>query len=178
MKKEAATLMALRFAEIYSKTGNATRSAKEAGYSEKTAYSQGSRLLKRGDVQEYLRAARLDRTVLAQQTFNEIVEVKDKALKFLADMEASGDSEDRARAFAVTFKYQELLSRCCGLLVEQPPPPADRDAILKSLQELVKALPKYAPLKIIDAPLALEAPKNGNGWHSIEEKPNGNGEAH
>lgn len=42
------------FVTEYIKSGNATQSAILAGYSEKTAYSQGSRLLKNGEVQQYL----------------------------------------------------------------------------------------------------------------------------
>lgn len=42
------------FVTEYIKSGNATQSAIAAGYSEKTAYSQGSRLLKNDEVQQYL----------------------------------------------------------------------------------------------------------------------------
>lgn len=45
IKKEM-TERKFRFCEYYAKTHNATKSAILAGYSEKTAYSQGSRLLK------------------------------------------------------------------------------------------------------------------------------------
>lgn len=44
-----------RFCQEYSKLGNATQSAVEAGYSEKTAYSAGQRLLKNVEVQERLK---------------------------------------------------------------------------------------------------------------------------
>lgn len=42
------------FVTEYIKSGNATQAAIAAGYSEKTAYSQGSRLLKNVEVQQYL----------------------------------------------------------------------------------------------------------------------------
>lgn len=42
------------FVTEYIKSGNATQAAIAAGYSEKTAYSQGSRLLKHVEVQQYL----------------------------------------------------------------------------------------------------------------------------
>lgn len=42
------------FADYYIETGNATESAKKAGYSEKTAYSQGSRLLKDAEISAYI----------------------------------------------------------------------------------------------------------------------------
>lgn len=42
------------FADYYLKTSNATESAKRAGYSEKTAYSQGQRLLKNVELRAYI----------------------------------------------------------------------------------------------------------------------------
>lgn len=44
----------LVFAEEWLKTTNATQSAIKAGYSERTAYSAGSRLLKKVDVKQYI----------------------------------------------------------------------------------------------------------------------------
>lgn len=44
----------MRFTEYYNATGNMTEAAVKAGYSKKTAYSQGNRLLKNAEVQEYL----------------------------------------------------------------------------------------------------------------------------
>lgn len=43
-----------RFAEAYARSGNATQAAKEAGYSCKTAYSVGQRLLKNAEVKKFL----------------------------------------------------------------------------------------------------------------------------
>lgn len=44
-----------RFADAYCETANATQAAKAAGYSAKTAYSQGERLLKNVEVKKYIR---------------------------------------------------------------------------------------------------------------------------
>ena len=44
-----------RFAEIYAAEPNATRAAEAAGYSGKTAYSQGQRLLKNVEVATHIR---------------------------------------------------------------------------------------------------------------------------
>jgi phage terminase small subunit len=44
----------VKFCQRYHVLGNATQAAKEAGYSAKTAYSQGGRLLKRVEVKRYL----------------------------------------------------------------------------------------------------------------------------
>ena len=42
------------FADYYIETGNATEAAKRAGYSEKTAYSTGNRMLKNVEVSTYI----------------------------------------------------------------------------------------------------------------------------
>ena len=47
-------LMQQKFAEYYYQCGNATLSAEQAGYSSKTAYSQGQRLLKNVEVSAYI----------------------------------------------------------------------------------------------------------------------------
>ena len=44
-----------RFCQEYSKLGNATQSAINAGYSEKTAYSSGQRLLKDVEIQQRIK---------------------------------------------------------------------------------------------------------------------------
>lgn len=47
-----------RFAIEYAMSGNATQSAKNAGYSEATAYSQGQRLLKNVEVAEKIESVK------------------------------------------------------------------------------------------------------------------------
>ncbi len=49
------TLKQQRFADEYIISGNATRSAINAGYSKKTAKSQGQRLLTNVDIQEFVK---------------------------------------------------------------------------------------------------------------------------
>lgn len=43
-----------KFCEYYVELANATEAAKRAGYSEKTAYSQGQRMLKNVEIQKYV----------------------------------------------------------------------------------------------------------------------------
>lgn len=50
-----------KFAEAYADHGNATRAAKEAGYSERSAHAQGCDLLKHPDVRAYIDAVRTER---------------------------------------------------------------------------------------------------------------------
>lgn len=46
------TLKQKKFVDAYIESGNATKAAKVAGYSEKTAYSEGNRLLKNAEVKQ------------------------------------------------------------------------------------------------------------------------------
>lgn len=43
-----------KFAEYYAESGNAADAARKAGYSERSAYSQGERLLRNDEVREYI----------------------------------------------------------------------------------------------------------------------------
>lgn len=43
-----------KFCEYYVELANATEAAKRAGYSEKTAYSQGQRMLKNVETQKFI----------------------------------------------------------------------------------------------------------------------------
>lgn len=45
-----------KFAELFAANPNATEAAKEAGYSERTARSQGQRLLTNVDIMQYIKA--------------------------------------------------------------------------------------------------------------------------
>lgn len=54
-KRKRLTPKQARFAEEYLIDGNATQAALRAGYSERSAYSQGQRLLKKDEVQECIR---------------------------------------------------------------------------------------------------------------------------
>lgn len=71
-----------RFIDAYLVSGNATQAAIEAGYSERSAYSQGSRLLKNAEVLEQVEG-RLQANAMTV----------DEALSRLADM-ARGDLSD------------------------------------------------------------------------------------
>ncbi len=54
MSRSKLTEQKKKFADYYIECGNATEAAKKAGYSEKTAYSQGQRLLKDVEVSAYI----------------------------------------------------------------------------------------------------------------------------
>lgn len=67
----------LKFAEEWLKTTNATQSAIKAGYSARTAYSAGNRLLKKVDVKQYIDER------LAEMKENSIADT-DEVMQFLS----------------------------------------------------------------------------------------------
>lgn len=79
----------LRFAQKYWETGNATQSAKDAGYSEKSAYAQGSALLKdpriRAKIKEYEEESRMQ---LQQQFSRDAVVARKIMFNIMKDPDA------------------------------------------------------------------------------------------
>lgn len=67
--------MQLKFAEEFIRTGNRSEAARLAGYSEKTAGAQGSRLLKNVKVAEYIR-------IRMQKQQEELVASADEVIQF------------------------------------------------------------------------------------------------
>lgn len=96
------------FADYYLMNGNnATQAAKDAGYSAKTAYSQGQRLLKNVEIMEYIRA---------QQ--------KKAASDRAADADAvrafwSQTMTDEAERINNRLKASELLAKSYGMFTQQ-----------------------------------------------------------
>lgn len=71
----------LKFAEEWLKTTNATQSAIKAGYSARTAYSAGNRLLKKVDVKQYIdeRLAEMQESSIADT--NEVMQFLSSAMR-------------------------------------------------------------------------------------------------
>lgn len=85
------------FIEHYLRTGNATESAKRSGYSNKTAYAIGSRLLKNVEV-----VAELTKRgqMVAQKTDIDVSEL----LSELRTISRTGDKWHRLRAYDMLLK--------------------------------------------------------------------------
>jgi phage terminase small subunit len=62
------------FADEYLNDFNATQAAIRAGYAERTAYSQGQRLLKHVEVSEYIQARLSDITMSAEEVLTRLAE--------------------------------------------------------------------------------------------------------
>lgn len=63
------------FIDAYLKTFNATKAAKEAGYSEKTAYSIGSELLKKPEIKEAIRTRMSENAMDANEVLYHLAEI-------------------------------------------------------------------------------------------------------
>jgi phage terminase small subunit len=90
----------LRFAQEYTVDLNATQAAIRAGYSTKTAYSQGQRLLKKDEIQDAIREANRKRSeatgITAEWVLTGIAEI--------ATREDARDA-DRLKAFELLGKH-------------------------------------------------------------------------
>lgn len=80
-----------RFAIEYASSGNATQAAKNAGYSEATAYSQGQRLLKNVEVAEMINSIKVQ---LAEDLRSEMVREASTAFNVLTSIMKSSEARD------------------------------------------------------------------------------------
>lgn len=83
-----------RFAEYYHECGNASLSAERAGYSPKTAYSQGQRLLKNVEVSAYIQE-------LSQQEQNVCIMSAIQRQEMLSDIARNEDNAPIERIRAI-----------------------------------------------------------------------------
>lgn len=104
-----------RFAEYYAEAPNATKAAEAAGYSAKTAYSQGQRLLKNAEIATHIHE-------LQEQAASDRILSINRARALLSDIAVSDNVAMSARLRAV-----DLLLRSAGAMLspaapkEQPP---------------------------------------------------------
>ena len=119
-----------RFADEYLICSNATEAAKKAGYSEKTAYSIGQRLLKKVEVKSYIdeRLKILESEKIAQA--DEVMKYLTKVLRGQETeetivVEGQGDGIFKARKIEKEIspkdklKAAELLGKIYGLFTDK-----------------------------------------------------------
>ena len=116
------------FATQYLQDNNATQAATRAGYSKKTAYSQGQRLLKNVEVAAFIKAQQTEAT--------EQVELSQKyVLDGLMEIAASDQAVSaRVRAYELLGKHQGMF----GDRIEISEIPSDEtiDEWIKSLEDI------------------------------------------
>jgi phage terminase small subunit len=90
------------FVEAYLAKPNATEAARRAGYSEKTAYSQGQRLLKNVEIQKMVEGRIEEAGMTADEILNELAAI------------ASGDYTlyrgDKVKSLELLGKYRKLFT--------------------------------------------------------------------
>ena len=91
--------------------GNVTRSAKAAGYSEKTAYSQGHRLLKNVEIANAIKAGQKDIAKRNGLTIDDII----KELEEARTAALTAESPQSSAAVAATMGKAKVL----GMLVDK-----------------------------------------------------------
>lgn len=91
-----------RFCEEYVRLGNATQSAIEAGYSKKTAYSQGQRLLKNVGVQNYI-------AELNEDLKKDSIAGADEVLQFLTSVMREEQTEEVLRLDGEGVQVKETI---------------------------------------------------------------------
>lgn len=99
-----------KFAELYAANPNATEAAKGAGYSKKTARSQGQRLLTNVDIKKYI---------------NELQEeAASERIMSLAEVKAfwSDTMNDTKEKMSNRLKASELLARSAGAFIPSGKP--------------------------------------------------------
>lgn len=115
-----------KFCEYYVELGNATEAAKRAGYSEKSAYSQGQRMLKnvetRNFIDSLIKRYKSDKTASAEEVlefFAAVMRDKSEAMKnrlkaaenlakrYGLDKNSSSESNDDNDATAINFIFTD-----------------------------------------------------------------------
>lgn len=109
-----------KFCDEYMKTGNATQSAKNAGYSKDTAYSIGNRMLKNVEVISYLKEKQNDEELdIKKEILKRQKALTDVLEKLLKGDESLGDVRDEVR-YNLAVKYSEQLNKMQGAYIETP----------------------------------------------------------
>ena len=103
-----------RFVQEYLVDLNATQAAVRAGYSEKTACEQGSRLLANVKVQEAVQKAKAERQERTEITADMVV----KELQSVAFAKAA-DYTDASLKYSNKLKALELLGKHLGMFTEK-----------------------------------------------------------
>ena len=91
-----------RFCEYYAECSNAAEAARRAGYAQKTARSQGQRLLTKDDIQAYIKELQ---EAVATVRINSLKQVK----AFWSDV-----MNDKEAKISYRLKASELLAKSAG----------------------------------------------------------------
>lgn len=150
--KSKLNLKQQKFAEEYIKSGNATKSAIKAGYSEKTAATNSTKLLKNTNVAKYIEAIRdemMDDSILTGREvlyhLSQIATAKVTERDFLVNKKAEY-IENENNPDKMQLVYNEHV-----VMVEKPPKISDRN---KALELLGKHHKLFTDVQDVNAQIA------------------------
>lgn len=176
----------LKFAAAYAVHGNGTKAAIEAGFAPKSAAVTASKLIRRAKIQDLIRARDVNRSVHAQETYRNLIDLGRAAMAQLGKTwgDASSSLAERVKILDAAGRALERLGRVEGLLLPEPAGGDGRTLVL-NLQQLVQIFNTNYADAGKPAGAMLEAAKEGGGlssppipaeWKSIDES-GGNGHA-
>jgi len=111
MAKKVITDKQKAFADHYlANGGNATKAAKSAKYSPKTAYSQGQRLLKNAEVKKYIKSRRKKTSEKLTNTYEERVSTAQEILDRCMEVAEARDKKGEALGHYVFDSRNAILA--------------------------------------------------------------------
>lgn len=108
-----------KFCFAYTQNGNATEAAKKAGYSERTAYSQGQRMLKNVEIRNFIKE-------LSEPSENQNIAAAQEVLIFLSEV-----MRDKEASLQFRLRAAEDLAKRYG--IDKP----DKDENGEEITEIV-----------------------------------------
>jgi phage terminase small subunit len=146
------------FVERYLLCFNATQAAREAGYSERSAYAQGSRLLKRHEIKAAIESALSDRTLknleLAEKVIQELALISMSDIVDVIDVRPTGSFLLRPLD-QLKPEVRRLILEVSQTKTEYTDP---QGVVHEVVEQKVKLHPKVAALQTLTRVLGLEAP--------------------
>lgn len=144
------------FISEYLKSFNATQAAIAAGYSKKTAYSSGARLLKDVEVAESLKLHLSENAMTAEEVLGRLADIARGDITDLMDVTTSGftiDLTDKEHAINPNSKLIKKIKQKVTTYLGKKDSDEDREVIeteleLYSAQEALNTLAKYHGLLV------------------------------
>jgi phage terminase small subunit len=120
--KKKLTIKQAKFTKEYLKTGNATQSAKNAGYSKKTAYSIGNENLKKPEIRKEIQSAAEKLGITAEYVLGNLKEIADFNKEKRIKARSIGNDifqEEEMIDVQASIKANDLLGKHLKLFTDQ-----------------------------------------------------------
>ena len=108
-----------RFVDVHMKIGNASRAAREAGYSENASNRAGCRLLTDMDVLALIESKRVKRSVHADVTYQNLIAISNVALEEVQKARESAEPDRIRAAIECARRALETVGKAECLFVER-----------------------------------------------------------